>query len=155
MCKVLFFLPVLVLLSMCDDEGDNVLAPDCAAVLCEADFSELFLEVVSSDTNENVFFANIYDESDITVNGNPSMNFEIRNVLEKELLVLSDENWEIGSFEYTLRIGETNEFVLALELARTGGVGCCANRLFLDNLKINDTVQDVSSRPWIFTISVN
>lgn len=148
MFRALFLLPIF-LLCMCTSNNEL----DCSLVDCATDFSNLYLEVLDSDSKENVFAKGIYTADDISINGSETITFQINDVLENEILVLSDPNWKIGEFDYTLHIGDTNEFKVRINLERSGGEGCCSNRLFLKSLNVNGQSEDIESTS-IFSILV-
>ncbi|MGS0526489.1 hypothetical protein ACU8V7_16205 [Zobellia nedashkovskayae] len=151
MSRLTFLLPLFLLLSMCssDDTEDY----DCSAVLCVADFSELHLELIDSENSENLLTNETYTASDITISGNETIEFSIQDIAEKKILTLSDSEWEIGTYNYVLTVGDSNIFDITLKLARTDGEGCCSNTLLIESLEIDGEIQEDNST--LFKIPIN
>ncbi|MGB7393059.1 MAG: hypothetical protein WA913_01570 [Pricia sp.] len=127
---------------MCRSDDEPVVY-DCSAVTCYTGFTELYIEVLDSENGKNAFLEGIYAEKDIRISGSETVRFELKNALEKELLVVSDTIWQLGAFEYTLVIGNNNAFDISIFLDRAGGEGCCSNILSLKSLSVNDDVKEV------------
>ncbi|WP_276165480.1 hypothetical protein [Zobellia alginiliquefaciens] len=123
-------------------KSDDVTDYDCSAVLCESGFSNLDLELVDSESNVNLLTNETYSASDITISGNETVEFSIQVVSEKSVLTLSDSEWDTGTYDYVLSVGDKNSLDLTLKLERSGGKGCCSNTLLLDSFEIDGEVQE-------------
>jgi len=140
MKKLLFAIPLFLILSMCT--SDDVTDYDCSAVTCAPNFSNLYLELIDDESGENLLANETYPTSDITIWGNETIEFSIQVVSEKSVLTLSDSEWDIGTYDYVLSIGNENSLDLTLKLERSGGEGCCSNTLLLDSFEIDGKVQE-------------
>ncbi|MDO6821226.1 hypothetical protein [Zobellia sp. 1_MG-2023] len=78
------------------------------------------------------------------------LNLQLKKISEKTFLSLSNSEWEIGTFDYVLTIGDSNSFDLNLKLEKSGGEGCCSNTLLIKSLQIDGDVQE--DTPSIFKI---
>ncbi|MDB2606871.1 hypothetical protein N9Y48_03725 [Zobellia sp.] len=139
MKKLFFVLPLFLILSMCTSDDSEIL--DCSAVLCASNFSDLYLKIIDSESDENLLINETYTALDIVISGSETILFSIQEVLEERVLTLSDSTWEAGTYEYTLSIGDSHNFDLTLTLESTGGEGCCSNRIFLASFEIDGQVQ--------------
>ncbi|HEA20093.1 hypothetical protein LCGC14_0559670 [marine sediment metagenome] len=147
MYEVYFFLLLLLFLNSCKNDDNREL--DCSTALCQANFAALYVEFIDRENDENVLDNGTYTINDIDLEGSESVNFEIDNTLDKQYLVITDSIWEIGSYEYSLTIGNTNEFKFVLNLERSGGEGCCSNILIAKTLEVNGDSKEVEFDPII------
>lgn len=137
MIKYLFIIPLLFL-SFC--ESDEV---DCAATICEGGISELLFQLRDSTTKENLLTNESLTLEDITLKGSTSAQLSIENILETDMLILRDSNWNEDTFSYQLVIKDSITYNLDLELKRTPNSGCCGGILRTDSFKINDETKEI------------
>lgn len=152
MKKSPFFLPLFLLLSMCASNDDGSVIYDCSAVSCEANFSTLYVEVFDKESGKNVFSEEIYTEADLGIIGSETVSATLENNFDRDLLAISDSLWKVGAFDYSVALGNDNSFAIALVFDSTGGEGCCSNRLFLKNLKIDRNSKNLQDFPRFFTV---
>ncbi len=123
-------------------KSDDVTDYDCSAISCIPSLSELYLEPIASENAENLLANETYTASDITISGTETVEFSIQVVSEKSVLTLSDSEWDTGTYDYVLSVGDKNSLDLTLKLERSGGKGCCSNTLLLDSFEIDGEVQE-------------
>ncbi|MGJ8735077.1 hypothetical protein [Zobellia laminariae] len=133
--------------------SDDTKDYDFLAVTCASGFSNLYIELADSENSENLLTNETYTASDITISGNETIEFSIQDIAEKKILTLSDSEWEIGTYNYVLTVGDSNNFDITLKLARTDVEGCCSNTLLIESLEIDGEIQEDNST--IFKIPIN
>lgn len=118
---------------------DNLKTEDCSTVLCVADFSVLYLELIEVNTNDNILANESYSIADIKIQDDSSVTLAIDSTsFEVTTLRLRNDEWTVGMYEYTLLIGDDFEIPIEIDLALSGGQGCCSNILVAERLNINN-----------------
>ncbi|MEX0288762.1 MAG: hypothetical protein AB3N14_06590 [Flavobacteriaceae bacterium] len=154
MRKFLFLFAFIIAVSC--DLNTGVDESDCSAVLCAADVSTLHLVVLDKGSGENVFVNGRYTIDDVMVTdgAEKEIPFALSEVFSNNTttLVLMDPEWKIGSFIYSITLGEEIEFKVAAELDRDNNTGCCANRLFVSEVEVIGISHEIQKVPQIATI---
>ena len=145
------FLLLLLLLATCnlDNGGES----DCSAVGCEANFQNLYVEVLDSAGQNNLLADGTLTAANIQISGTPTVQFDIGTEFDKEVLIVTDTVWEIGTFNYDFIFRENDSLPVIMTLDRTGGDGCCSNRLFLKALEVDGNSKEVNGVPTSIEIS--
>ncbi len=133
MNKLLFLLS-LVFIFNCE----SLQKEDCSTVLCVGNFSVLYLELIDESTEENILEER-YSIADIQLVDDTEVALVIDSTsFPVTTLQLRNDDWTVGTYQYTLLIGNDFEIPIEIDLALSGGSGCCSNILIAERLNINN-----------------
>ncbi|MEO9512642.1 MAG: hypothetical protein ABJN84_06605 [Flavobacteriaceae bacterium] len=148
--RLLFLCFSLCLLLSCLNSTED----ECSTVICEGGPSILGFEILQD--GENVFDIGTYSIDDVTIDDTNSQVVleSLSSINDLPALLIQDLDWTVGTFEYTVSLGDSDSFSIRSTFQLSDESECCGGIPFLSAIEINDVAVSLPITSGVFTVNL-